>query len=220
MTANSATSALALSPARVHALTAAVLSAFEAELAELVTAFDGETGASGIVAARDGVATLAEKARKDASPEHAAEEAELVAALRASTQGRDRFERLLSAHLVLGFAEDTLRHHVGWLSELVEGDAESVESLSALLGWQVPQFELVAALQDCFAEDDLVDDRLAMWGRRIAGDSAVWALTTCGIAPGTPASKVAEGADEPVEEFLRELFAQHSRRMNTLALAA
>ncbi|RRJ88598.1 hypothetical protein EG850_00135 [Gulosibacter macacae] len=220
MTSESVISALVLSPDRLHALLAQLLSSFEADLAALVGEFDGASFAAELVVARDSIAGFAAAARAEAPADNPEAVVALVDGLRVPTRGRDRFERLLTTHSNLGFAEDGVRQQLEWLIELGRVDETWQQKFEALLGWDDAQTALVAALKQAFEEDTTVDDRLAMWGRRNAGDAAVWGRQLCGIEPGTRADDVIEGAEEVTVAFLAKFLAQHSRRMNALALAA
>lgn len=220
MTRETALAALVPAPSRLHAVLAQLLSAIEAELAGLVGEFHGVPIGDELVAARDAFSVLAAEARAGADPDDPAAVAAIVDELRVPIRGRDRFERLLSVHLGAGFVEDAVRQCTALAVEAGSLDAAGGEALEQLLGWDEAQAPLVAALQRCFEADTTLDDRLAMWGRRIAGDAGVWARSLLGVRPEQAADEVAEGAEALIEEFLQGYFAQHSRRMNALALAA
>lgn len=136
-------------------------------------------------------------------------------ALRFRSPGRSPGERLLSAHLLAGFASDVIIA-VGAASE----QERERERLTQQVDWSAPQEHLRAAIEAAFAADPLLDDRLAMWGRRIAGDAAVWVRELCGVAPGIDPDTVRPGSGHALEAVTRILFAQHSRRMNALGLPA
>lgn len=139
-----------------------------------------------------------------------AEAGEQLDALWARVQGRTAYEQLLTLFIALGMAEDAL----GQYAQLREAD------ISDALGWQPWHDEIVAVLQELFERDIHIDDRLAMWGRRIAGDTMLWARELAGIELGASADDVLDGAEAGAQKFGKELFANHSRRMNQLKLAA
>jgi len=220
VTRETAIAALVPAPSRLHAVLAQLLSSFEAELAGLVGEFHGASIGDELVAARDGFARLAAKAREGAGVDDPVEVAAIVDALRRPLRGRDRFERLLSVHLGAGFVEDAIAQSVALLAETGGIEPAGQAAFDELLGWEDAQAPLVTALRRLFEEDSTLDDRLAMWGRRIAGDAGVWARGFYGIPASKRADEVVEGAEELLEGFLQEYYAQHSRRMNALALAA
>ena len=220
MTRESAIAALVPAPSRLHSVLAQLLSAAEAELAGLVGEFHGLPVGDDLVAARDGFAARAARARESAGVDDPVEVAAIVDALRVPIRGRDRFERLLSVHLGAGFVEDAMAESVALLAEGGRvSDAERA-AFEGLLGWEEAQVPLVAALHALFEADATLDDRLAMWGRRIAGDAGVWVRGVLGVRPDQDADEVAEGGDELIADALQRCFAQHSRRMNALKLAA
>lgn len=157
--------------------------------------------------AADIFASLRERGQAIVGDEPNAKLDALLADLWEETRGRDHHEQLMTVHLNAGFIEDALRHWGG-------------DELDDLLGWGEAHEALVAVLQRLFALDSSLDDRLAMWGRRLAGISVLWSRRIVGVEEGQCPDDVIEGADQIVEAMVTELFAQHSRRMNTLALAA
>lgn len=199
--------------ARLRALTAALLSRAELSAAELVAEFGDLAVCEQIANARDAfaVAATAAKAETEAGDLRTAD-ADLER-LQQSVTGRDRAERLLTLHLAAGFAADSLRTLIQWRAD-VEGGRD--EQQFELLELTAPMNELVGALSSLFADDTILDDRLAMWGRRIAGDCAVWARTLLGLSTAEAAGE----AEDTVEQLLSTSFAEHSRRMNVLKLAA
>lgn len=127
------------------------------------------------------------EAVKDAVPPASGDSADLDE-LWARVTGRTPYEQALSLHLVGGIVADALAEF-GVATE-----------------WEAWQQRLVAVLTTVGAADRERRDRLAMWGRRVAGDAVVWATT------------LRAGVD--VEALAARLFANHSRRMNKLGMAA
>jgi hypothetical protein len=130
----------------------------------------------------------------------------------ARVSGRNAYEQLLSLFIVNGIVRDAL---VGF-GEL----GEPPVGLGDELDWAPWHDAIVETLKALFERDIHVDDRLAMWGRRIAGDAVVWARQLAGIEPGKSADALVEGAEAGAEKFAGVLLANHSRRMNALKLAA
>jgi hypothetical protein len=133
-------------------------------------------------------------------------------ALWARVSGRTPYEQLLSLYLADGVVRDALVAY----GEL----RDPVVDLEGDLDWSGWHDEIVNLLRAPFERDKHIDDRLAMWGRRIAGDAVLWTRSLAGIPEGASADTVAEGAEPDAERFAAALFANHSRRMNSLALAA
>lgn len=152
-------------------------------------------------------ASLTDKARAIVGDEPHAKYDALLSDLWRDTRGRDQHEQLFSVHVNAGFIEDALKHCGG-------------DELDDVLGWQEAHDALVTVFKRLFELDNRLDDRLAMWGRRLAGIVALWSRRIVGVEVGQRPDDVIDGADQFVEALLTELFAQHSRRMNALALAA
>lgn len=188
-------------------LAARALASIERELDALRGGYAALAVEIDVAKAADQFKGLADRAREIMGDEPDAKLDALLADLWSDTRGRNQHEQLFSVHLNAGVLEDVCSH-------LGEG------RLDDLLGWQEPQQTLVAVFKTLFDLDSQMDDRLAMWGRRIAGISALWSRRVLGIEAGQRPDDVIDGADQVVEAMLTELFAQHSRRMNTLALAA
>lgn len=206
--------ALVPSAERLRRFAARVLVSLHAEVVVLREKYASSPVAGTIGAAAERFGRYAETARQAVQEGPERELDSLIADLRGRTGGRTHHEQLLSVHLNAAIVEDALRH-------LAAGHGEdAAAAVEPLLGWQEGHDLLRDALKALFEIDNRLDDRLAMWGRRIAGDQAVWARRIVGVEPGRHADEVREGADEIVEPYVAELFAQHSRRMNALELAA
>jgi hypothetical protein len=122
--------------------------------------------------------------------------------------GNDWFETLISCHVTTGFIDDFLLR----LAEgLPAGSAERVRDvLSADSGAQIIAAEISAAID---ASPQLAS-RLAMWGRRLVGDTM---LITRYVLE---APAVASEAEARIEPIFNELIAAHTRRMDALGLTA
>lgn len=134
----------------------------------------------------------------------------LLEVLWARVAGRDTPEQCCSLLIASGIAMDAITHYV----ELVGERNEAAEDFT------VSCAEVSAALTMWFESDPTLDDRLAMWARRVAGDTVVWTREVLGIEPGMSADSLSAGAEAGAEAVAGRLFAEHSRRMNELKLAA
>lgn len=198
--------------ARLRALEAAIFSRGEQEAAKLAGDFVDSGACESIAAARDEFAAAAAEVdtKTEAGDIRTADAS--VDALRTAVAGHDRQEELLSLHIALGFAVDAVTLLLGARAELSGTEAEPTASERIASA----QESLAAAFDALFADDTLLDDRLAMWGRRVAGDCAVWARTLLGLE----SDETKPEADETVEWLVSHCFSEHSRRMNKLKLAA
>ncbi|KAB1643457.1 hypothetical protein [Gulosibacter chungangensis] len=199
--------ALVPAPDSLRVLATRALVSIERELNALRGEYASLSVALEVAKAADLFTALADRARAAVGTEPHAQSDALLTDLWQDTRGRNHFEQLFSVHLNAGFIEDALGH---W----------GAEGLEDLLGWQEAHEVLVGVFKKLFELDNRLDDRLAMWGRRIAGISVLWSRRIVGVEAGQSPDEVIEGADQLVEAMVTELFAQHSRRMNALALAA
>ena len=77
---------------------------------------------------------------------------------------------------------------------------------------------LVHELQTAIENDVALGSRLAMWGRRLVGDTLLVARSAMPAAdPGTDRG---DGAEARIEPVFTELIAAHTRRMDGLGLTA
>ena len=125
-------------------------------------------------------------------------------------RGRTREERLLTCYLVSGFCDDA----VAWIDELHDEVAPVTDPGAPA------RDALREGIERLFAIDPSQRGRLAMWGRRIAGDCVVWVRMLLGVAPGRSGDEIAFGGERALERLGARLFANHSRRMSALRLAA
>jgi hypothetical protein len=124
-----------------------------------------------------------------------------------TTRGADWFETLLGCYLTSGFLEDFFaRLAVG----LPESERERVESIYS----SADEEPLLAEqLSLAIADNARLASRLAMWGRRLVGDTMLVARSALGLeGTGT--------ADVRAEPVFTELIAAHTRRMDALGLTA
>ena len=122
-------------------------------------------------------------------------------------------ESVLTLHLSAGLLDDFF---AGLAAGLPEPDARRVV---AILQRDIGHDALVAVLEQGLAADARLGSRLALWGRRLVGDTllvARSALADVRDAAGQPASTEARR----VEPILNDLIAAHTRRMDRLGLTA
>ena len=133
----------------------------------------------------------------------------LLEVLWARVSGRNTVEHAGSLLISSGIAMDALVEY----ARMVDSQITQAEEFNASLT------ELSEALST-LTGDSAVSARLAVWARRIAGDTVVWTREILGIEPGSSADTLAAGAEAGAERLASQLFSNHSRRMNTLNLAA
>jgi hypothetical protein len=124
------------------------------------------------------------------------------------TQGNDWYESVASCYLTSGFLDDFLVRLAPGL--VGAAGARVSEILSADTGEDVIARELLAAI----AKNPRLAARLAMWGRRLVGDTMLlsrWMLRASGNT---------DSDEARIEPVFTELIAAHTRRMDALGLTA
>jgi hypothetical protein len=124
------------------------------------------------------------------------------------TRGRDWFETLLGVYITAGFLDDFFARLVGGLPRGVAARVRDV--LTAPGSDEV----ILDALREGMASDPDLSSRLALWGRRLIGDTQLVARSA--IA----ASDSAEGIHRRIEPVFTDLLGAHTRRMDALGLTA
>ncbi|MBO9577504.1 MAG: hypothetical protein J7480_01880 [Microbacteriaceae bacterium] len=124
------------------------------------------------------------------------------------TQGNDWYETALTCHLAGGFLDDLFESLASGLpGELAVRVRDAYRARPA-------DAALAGLLAEAMAENARLAPRLALWGRRILGDTLLVARDALGIGRG-------DAKDEQrVEPAFSELIAQHTRRMDALGLSA
>jgi hypothetical protein len=124
------------------------------------------------------------------------------------TQGNDWYESVTSCYLTAGFLDDFLER----LATGLPGStgARVVEILARDTGESIMARELLAAIE----KNPRLAARLAMWGRRLVGDTMLLARWT--LRPGDNP----DSDEERIEPVFTELIAAHTRRMDALGLTA
>lgn len=169
---------------------------------------EGLSSAAG-VALRKHHELIAELRRLGAEPAEVMEPfAPATDRFRAATSGADWYELLLGIHITSGMLDD-------YFARLAEGlPAEIGARVRAILGENGAAVVIERELAAAIAADDTLDDRLALWGRRLVGDTLLIARSALRASE----SRGALGAD--VEPVFTELIAAHTRRMDALGLTA
>lgn len=124
------------------------------------------------------------------------------------SEGNDWFESVTSCYLTAGFLDDFLVR----LSAGLPGAAGAriVAILEADSGEAIIVAELIAAIE----KNPRLGARLAMWGRRLVGDTMLLARWT--LRP----SDNHDSDEARIEPVFTELIAAHTRRMDALGLTA
>jgi hypothetical protein len=121
-------------------------------------------------------------------------------------------ESVLTLHLATGLLDDFFARLA---STLPDQGARIAEILDREFGHEA----LVALLRAAVAGDRRLTSRLALWGRRLVGDTLLLAraaVATTRTADGRPTTT----DDVRVEPVLTDLIAAHTRRMDELGLTA
>lgn len=125
----------------------------------------------------------------------------------------DWHELLLTCYLSSGMLGDFFEQ----LARSIGGDVGN--RVAALLAKDAGAVPLAAMLQASISADPVLASSLAMWGRRLVGDTLLVARSALADldSPGPAAHHAAEANIEPV---FTELIAAHTRRMDGLGLTA
>ena len=122
-------------------------------------------------------------------------------------QGQDWPETLVTCYLTGGFLTDFF---TGLAAGLPSGLSSRV---SLLLDIDKGQDILVAELRAAIDASARLASRLAMWGRRLVGDTMLVARSSLSIGGELP-------GEERIEPVFTELISAHTRRMDALGLTA
>ncbi|MGJ4843142.1 ferritin-like fold-containing protein [Leifsonia sp. Le1] len=126
----------------------------------------------------------------------------------ALTTGTDWRETLLAVLVTSGLLDDFFIR----LAAGLPGDVGP--RIAQLLGSDGGQEGVLDVLRDEIEADQRLSSRLAMWGRRLVGDTLLVARSALHLS-GNPAKD-----DERIEPIFTELIAAHTRRMDALGLTA
>lgn len=123
-------------------------------------------------------------------------------------QGADWFETLVTCYVTAGFLDDFFARLAAGLAP--DPGTRIIELLSSRSDEAVLVGELLAAIDD----NPRLASRLAMWGRRLIGDTMLVARRA--LAP----SENQLRDEARIEPVFTELIAAHTRRMDVLGLTA
>jgi hypothetical protein len=125
------------------------------------------------------------------------------------TEGADWAEILVTCYLTTGVLSDFF---TGLAGGLAPGLADRVALLLDVdRGERVLEGELRALIE----QNPRTASRLAMWGRRLIGDTMLVARSALAAGPGA-----ADASTDRIEPAFNELIGAHSRRMDALGLTA
>lgn len=132
---------------------------------------------------------------------------ESLDAFRGATHGARPLETILSVYLTAGMLDDFYR-------ALSRSYASTGREAAEILSQDDDRQELAALIADATRDDAQLRALLAMWGRRLVGDTLL-------VARGALAPATLDAADEKkVEPVFTDLMAAHSKRMAALGLDA
>lgn len=145
--------------------------------------------------------------------EHMRPFADALERYRTLATSSDWHELLLTCYLSGGMLGDFFEQ----LARGIGGDVG--RRVAILLSKDAGAADLAAMLRASISADAVLASRLAMWGRRLVGDTLLVARSALADvdSPGTPLHHAAEANIEPV---FTELIAAHTRRMDGLGLTA
>lgn len=122
-------------------------------------------------------------------------------------------ESVLTLHLSAGLLDDFFAGLAGGLAQ-PEG-----RRVVAILERDIGHDALVAVLQTGLAADQRLASRLALWGRRLVGDTLLVARSALADVR-DPSGQPASTEERRVEPIMNDLIAAHTRRMDRLGLTA
>jgi hypothetical protein len=123
------------------------------------------------------------------------------------TQGSDWHEILVTCYLTAGFLTDFFEGLAAGLPEALS------ERVSRALDVEKGEALLVEELREAIDASPRLASRLAMWGRRLVGDTMLIARSSLAIGREAP-------GEDRIEPVFTELIAAHTRRMDALGLTA
>ncbi|HEY5223554.1 MAG TPA: ferritin-like fold-containing protein [Microbacteriaceae bacterium] len=162
---------------------------------------------------------IAEIRRHDADPTEVMEPfVASIDAFQALIAGSDWPETLLGVHVTTGLLDDFfIRLAVGLPGDVGPRTAH-------LLGADAGTDDIIRILQEQLALDASLGSRLAMWGRRLVGDTLLVARSALPHPANRAAVRVhamsANTVEARVEPVFTDVIAAHTRRMDALGLTA
>lgn len=154
-------------------------------------------------------AVVAELRRRDVEPGEAmAPFRPAIDTFERLTRGANLHETLLSAHITAGLLDDFFIRLSGGLPSDVG------PRIAQTLGADTGADGVIAILRREIAADQRLGSRLAVWGRRLVGDTLL-------VARSALSGSGNHDSDESrIEPVFTELIASHTRRMDALGLTA
>lgn len=122
--------------------------------------------------------------------------------------GKDWYEALVTCYVTAGLLDDFFVRLSGGLSD------DENNRISALLAPDTASQYIVVELRTAIEESPRLASRLALWGRRLVGDTLLMARAALVVPDNTAPD---EARLEPV---FTEMIAAHTRRMDALGLTA
>jgi hypothetical protein len=131
-----------------------------------------------------------------------------VDAFKKTTHGADWFEQIVTCHITAGFLDE-------FYVLLAEGLPKDVATrITHVLENDSGSTALAQEIREAIEADPRLGSRLAMWGRRLLGDTML-------IARRSLVATTNHDSDEArIEPVFTELVAAHTRRMDALGLTA
>lgn len=126
-----------------------------------------------------------------------------------ATRGADWFEAVMTCYITAGFLDDFFQRLAAGLG------GESSRRIAAIYDGKNGAEVLEAQLQAGIEANPRLASRLAMWGRRLLGDTMLVARSAL-----TFSEDHRNSDEERVEPVFTELIAAHTRRMDALGLTA
>ncbi|MDH6180424.1 hypothetical protein M2152_000606 [Microbacteriaceae bacterium SG_E_30_P1] len=124
------------------------------------------------------------------------------------TRGADWFETLMTAYITAGFLDD-------FFARLASGlPADEQARVDTIYADRSGEKILAEQLTEALSSNTRLAARLAMWGRRLVGDTMLVARSALSMDTVSKANAVR------VEPVFTELIAAHTRRMDALGLTA
>ena len=176
--------------------------------APTLAAKEGLSAAAGEVLAKHH-GLVAELRKKKVDPAEAMEPfAPAIDKFEQLTGGRDWYEMLLGVYLTAGFLDDFFVRLVPGLPKALAGRVE------ILLETDRSAEVIVALLKEGIEADPTLASRLAVWGRRLVGDTQLVARSALLMSDNKADDELR------IEPVFTDLIAAHSRRMDELGLTA
>jgi hypothetical protein len=125
------------------------------------------------------------------------------------TGGGDWYETILATYVAAGLLNDVFSR----LAAGLPGDSRERAVHALEIGSTSDESAIVAELSLAISADPKLASRLALWGRRLVGDTLL-------VARAAISASHESADDERLEPVFTELIAAHTRRMDALGLTA